>query len=374
MPFLLPIIFIFWRGLDFLVSFFSGRFVHYLGFFAYPNDIRAFSLPSWLYSFANFDGAYYIRIARMGYHQYEQAFFPLYPLLIKALSPVFLNNQLIAGLVISNVSFFIGLLLLKKLTSNFFWTILFLFSFPTSFFFTSLYTEGLFFFFTILFFYLIFKKNPLLAGVIGFLAALTRLTGILLIIPLFVALFFNRKHPNPLYLVRNAIICLLPLLGLGLYSFYLYKTTGDPLFFFNSQPIFGANRSTHLILFPQVAFRYLKILFTAKPNFQYFIAFFEFSLFTLVFSVLAYDLIRLVKNKLFSSIRFSLNLFSFANLLLPTLTGTFSSIPRYALLSISFFIVLAEIQNRALKIIVFLVFLIVHIVILAYFIQGYFVA
>jgi len=71
--------------------------------------------------------------------------------------------------------------------------------------------------------------------------------------------------------------------------------------------------------------------------------------------------------------RFTLNLFSFINLLLPTLTGTFSSIPRYALMSVSMFLYLGEIRNAAFRTGILISFFILHAVLLGFFIQGYFV-
>ncbi len=392
-----------WRLFDFLVALFAPRFIPYLGFFAYPGDIKNFQLPPWVYSFANFDGAYYIRIAKMGYHQYEQAFFPLYPLLIKLMSPFFANNHLVTGLLISNIAFLSGLLLLNKLlresekatferpkevrrnehafgaqkvASSFPWILLFLLTFPTSFFFASLYTEGLFFLFVILTFFFLRKKQFFYAALIAFLAALTRLSGALLIVPLFIYVLRNTKHVTcnkTCYMLRATCYVLSPLLGLSLYCLHLLKTTGDPFFFFSSQPIFGANRTTHLVLFPQVIFRYLKIFLTANHNFQYYVSLFEFSIFLLVFLVLAYELWSLFKKKKPDSFRLSLNLFSLANLLLPALTGTFSSIPRYALLSLSFFLILAELKNYYLKSFIAGLFMIAHTVVLAFFIQGYFI-
>jgi hypothetical protein len=72
--------------------------------------------------------------------------------------------------------------------------------------------------------------------------------------------------------------------------------------------------------------------------------------------------------------RLALNIFSLANLLLPTLTGTFSSIPRYALLSVSIFIFLSQIKNNWIKITMAIIFLIFHILVLGFFGQGYFIS
>ncbi|MBI3620388.1 hypothetical protein HY214_04590, partial [Candidatus Roizmanbacteria bacterium] len=306
---ILAFLFITWRLCDWLIAFFATRVIPYLGFFAYPKDITHFHLPAWLYSFANFDGAYYLRIATHGYSQFEQAFFPLYPLLLNFLSPVFLHNKLLTGLIISYVCFFFGLIIFKKyldiesedihserswevrskastptrvknaISSGLwkdkeqgpsFWTVIFLLTFPTSFFFGAVYTEGLFFLLLVLAFYFLARKHYLAAAAVSFLAGLTRLNGALLIIPFFITLLDSARNKKSV--AASLFLLFSPLAGVAAYSFYLYKTTGDFFFWLTVQPQFGANRSNHLVLLPQVLFRYLKILFTASHNFQYFIS------------------------------------------------------------------------------------------------------
>ena len=56
---------------------------------------------------------------------------------------------------------------------------------------------------------------------------------------------------------------------------FLWKTTGDPMNFFTSQTVFGAQRSTDLITIFQVYYRYIKIFLTAQFNLQYFVAVLE---------------------------------------------------------------------------------------------------
>lgn len=410
------IIFLAFRIIDWLISFLSPYFIPYLGFFPYKEVAINYNLPKFLTAFANFDGAHYLLIARNGYAQYQQAFFPFYPLLIRWLSPIFFNNHLLTALIISNVSFLFGLFLFSKylelvlhselvsesdirsrnkfgMTRNsVMWTSIFLVTFPTSFFFGMVYTEGLFFFLLVGCLYFLRKEKYLVAAIFAFFASLTRLVGLFLIIP--IVLNVIKKLSNnvirinksiPIARLLNYLITFLsPLLGLFVYSFYLFKTTGDPLFFLHSQWAFGANRTSNLILLPQVYFRYLKIFFTARWNFQYFISFFEFTIFNFVLIILVIDLFRILKLRFVSNFvfrisnfdweRLGLNLFSFANILIPTLTGTLSSIPRYALFSLSFFIYLAQVKNTKLKIALAIVFIILHVVVLGFFTQGYFIS
>ncbi|MBM3205318.1 hypothetical protein FJZ41_00500, partial [Candidatus Shapirobacteria bacterium] len=116
--------------------------------------------PSWLWSRANFDGIHYLDIARRGYGVYQQAFFPLYPKLIAFLTPVFGGQALVAGWVISLVCFYFSLFFFYKLLALDFSeritkrTLFYLLVFPTTFFFTTVYTEALFFLLIIGSFYL----------------------------------------------------------------------------------------------------------------------------------------------------------------------------------------------------------------------------
>lgn len=366
------LLFIAWRLLDFLVIYLAPLFISYLGFFPYKELLANFNLPHWLSSLANFDGIHYLLIAHQGYSQWEQAFFPAYPFIIRLLTFA-INNGLAAGLILSNLSFLLGLFIFSQLIErkNVFWFLIFLLVFPTSFFFGAIYTEGLFFLLFASTLYFLRDKKYLLAILLAILTSLTRLIGIFLIIP--IVFQWLKKRRNWKILISAGA----PLIGFGIYCFYLWRTTGDPFFFLTSQPVFGANRSSNLILLPQVVWRYIKIFITADHNFQYFISVLEFSVFALVFSVLILDLFKILKKPRFwtgRNDRLALNLFSFINLLLPTLTGTFSSIPRYALFSVSFFIYLAEIKNIWTKIVITLVFLMLHIVLLGFFSQGYFIS
>ena len=385
--------FLVWRSFDFLIIFFSQKIIPYLGFFPYSDQLPRFNLPTWISALANFDGLHYISIARDGYAQYEQAFFPFYPLLIKFLSPLFSNNQLLTGLIISNVSFFLGLIVFYKylrlilsdsIRFNPILSIIFLIAFPTSFFFGAVYTEGLFFLLLVSTLYFLKKEKYLFVVIFAFLASLTRLVGVFLIIPIafhFIGLSFPRRRESKRSWIpaSEGMTLMATLLGLVSYCLYLWQTTGDPFFFFSAQPAFGASRSTHLITFFQVYWRYFKIFFTAAHDFKYFVAIIEFSFFSFVLFILVLDLFKNfgIKNLKFEIKNFDLlglNLFSLVNLIFPTLTGTFLSIPRFSLMSLSFFIYLTQIKNVFIKYIIVGIFLILHILLLGYFSQGYFVS
>jgi Gpi18-like mannosyltransferase len=376
-------VFFAWRTLLFVGAYVAQHTVQYLGFFPYHEILTDYKFPEWVSAFANFDGVHYLLISQQGYSQYEQAYFPLYPLLTSLLSLV-TKNVLLSGLIISNVSFLIGLYVLKmlharlfpKYKNEFVWLILFILSFPTAFFFGAIYTEGLFFLLCISSLYFLDSKKYTYAMIAATLASLTRLIGVFLIIPfVFHFISINRlsdwKKTIP-ELRSHFFLLISPLGGFLAYCGYLWITVKDPLFFFHAQPIFGANRSTHLITLPQVYFRYIKIFITAAHDFRWFVSLFEVVTFTFVFVVLLFDFISLLKTK-GGKMTLGISIFSLINIILPTLTGTFSSIPRYALFSLSLFFVLAHMKSAWKKYALFFIFVTLHIALLALFIQGYFI-
>ena len=373
-------VFSIWRLLGFIISFFAPQFIPYLGHFSYQKDLASINLPQFIKSFANFDGLFYLRIAEKGYSQFEHAFFPLYSILIKTLSPVFGRNDLILGLFISNLALLFALLVFKKYIDDLFkdkkltyWVITFLLIFPTSFFFGSLYTESLFLLFTILTFYFLEKKKFVSASFFSILSSLTRFIGVFLFIPILIYVL-NENSKTISKKIKAFLYIVSPIIGLGIYSTYLFFTTGNFLEFFTSQEAFSSGRTTKIILFPQVIYRYIKIFITANLNLQYFVASMEFFVFILFFTVICLQLYLIIKKRVRNTALLSLTAFSLINLLVPTFTGTFLSIPRFALMSLSFFIFIALIKNTFAKILIAIFFLLLHITLLALFIQGYFVA
>ncbi len=363
-------------AVNILTSIFSPHLISYYGHFSHPKTLLFYSnLPHWIVSKANFDGIFYLRIAQNGYSQFEQAFFPLYPFLIRLLSPIFANNLLVTGLITSNICFIVGLFVFKKYLNlilkdkkEILWSLAFFIFFPTAFFFTSLYTESLFFLFTICFFYFLKKEKFLATFIFGFLAAATRFIGVFLFVPPLIYLIMNKTKKKKISSFVLPVIG--PVSGLIAYSFYLYETTGDFLAFFHSQTAFLAGRSTSIILFPQIYYRYLKIFVSVPWGMNYFVAILEVTIFTAVFFSLLYFIYKTFRNIDLTA----LNSFSLLNILIPTLTGTFLSIPRFVLLSLGFFIFLAQMKNNFLKMLILIIFILLEIILLAFFTQGYFMS
>ena len=148
--------------------------------------------------------------------------------------------------------------------------------FPTAFFLANLYTESIFVLLVGAYLLGFLKKRYALVILSGLLLGLTRLAGVMVcFIPVSVIIWqwVTQHKIEPIHLINT----LAPFLGLGIYMFYLYLSTGNPLEFVTAQKQFNNGRSTTLILLPQVIWRYLKIFIIAKPDLLYFIAILEFA-------------------------------------------------------------------------------------------------
>ncbi len=134
------------------------------------------------------DALWYLRIADGGYSAADgsAAFFPLYPLAVRGLSWILGGHPLAAGLLVANVAFVAGLVLLYRLTEREFSTatartaVLALALFPASFFFLAPYSEALFLLLAVASFSAARRRRWAWAGAFGALAALTRSVGVAL--------------------------------------------------------------------------------------------------------------------------------------------------------------------------------------------------
>lgn len=146
-----------------------------------------------------FDANWYVAIAERGYGSIpgDVHFPPLYPVLIRLVS-VFIGDNIVAGMLISNLATLAMLAVLYRIVSEYSdasvaaRTIVFLLIFPTAFFFFSAYTESLFLLVALFGLWSMQKQNWLWAGFWSFCAILIRLQGIALFAPLLYALWTTR--------------------------------------------------------------------------------------------------------------------------------------------------------------------------------------
>ena len=358
----LIVAFIAWRSFLFLIASYSPLFISNFGDrFPYKAIIANFNLPYPVWTFANFDGVHYIRIAQDCYEQeFTQAFFPLYPILIKLFSYITFGNFLLSSLVISNVSFLAGLILFYRMINDIYdhkiamWSVTFLLAFPTSFYFGSAYSESLFFLLVISYFYLIYKKRIILASLLGAFASAARIIGVFLV--------FSIK---PRFKIPNILPFLVIPTGILSYMLYLTLVFKNPFYFISAQQVFGQERSVQgIVLLPQVVWRYIKIIVTAQgvPLLN---SIFELSSTILVLTLLFFA---------YKKVKGEWLIFSLAAVLIPTLSGTLASMPRYILVAFPMYIILAQIKSTVIKTIILSIFFILLVVLTALFTRGYWIA
>ena len=344
-------IFFWWRIGLFLLGLISTSLIGFL--FPYPSFQRLIELGngiSSIWSWGGFDGIHYLTIAESGYvADFTQAFFPLFPWIIGLVVKYLSLNFLYSALLVGNLSLLIAVCLFWRLLRIDFKSdqsrqiILSLLLFPTAFFLGAVYGEAFFLCLVFGSFLAARRKKWLLAGVIGSMAAATRLVGIFLLPSLAVEYWLQLKESGSLVkpskssmIIPVLSICVVSL-GLIGYMVYLNQHFNDPLKFIHSQPAFGASRSDKIVLLYQVFWRYLKMSVTVN-----FFSVLYYRVMLELFSAVSFLILGLLS---FKKTRLSYAVFGFLSFLGPTLTGTFSSMPRYILMMFPVFIMIGSWLN-----------------------------
>ncbi|CAN5761275.1 hypothetical protein BH24ACT18_BH24ACT18_21730 [soil metagenome] len=189
---------------------------------------------------AHWDGAWYAEIATEGYGEREPAstaFFPLYPMLVKV-GIFFGGGPAFWGVLVSLVSTFFALFFVYRISEKLYdaraarAATLCLAFFPTAFFLNAAYTEALFLALTTgTLWAALVRRDFLVAGLLGALAAATRNVGVLLLVPLFFEWARHRREVG----LRGVLGMALVPAGLAAYAAYLWARFGDPLVFARQQ-------------------------------------------------------------------------------------------------------------------------------------------
>jgi len=289
---------------------------------------------------ARWDSFWYLDIAQKGYSFKGKeklsniVFFPLYPFLIKITSFLIGGNFILAGWMLSLIFLLLALFYLFKLVKEFhqeinpYLVIIFLLIFPTAFFLNAVYAESLFLFLSLVAFYYGLKKKFFWAGLFGFFASLTRITGILLFVPL----FWEYLKSYNFNLIRSFNLKILSIffIPLGTFIFFLYHyfRFGDFFLFFKVEywwgRIFKLNQA-HFLLFSRPAI----------VNFCLDIFFVVFII-TIIYFV-------------FKNLRVSYGLYMLVTTVIALSTGTLMSIGRYILVLFPIYILGASIKNQYLQ-------------------------
>jgi Gpi18-like mannosyltransferase len=195
-------------------------------------------LDTWL----RWDTGNYVRIADHGYGVAGQdnAFFPLYPILIRAANFVLPEGSLVAALVVANLAGLGVLIMLYRLTAHEFGgrvaerTVFYLIAFPTAFFLAAGYNASLFLLLVLGALYAMRRENWWLAGWLAALSSATRSAGILLVLPF--AYEYLRQRDFKWRSIRpDALAIGLIPTGLILFMIYGYRAFGDALAFSHAQ-------------------------------------------------------------------------------------------------------------------------------------------
>ncbi len=366
-------LFLLWRASLFGLSILSDAILKYAPSFPYATTLLpSFGLPRWIYSFANFDGVHYLTIANEGYLRtnFIQAFFPMFPyVLLHGLHTLIPSlNILLTGLLIANLAFLLFLLVgfeyvKQKYSLRIAWRfILAVLLFPWSIFLASLYTESLFLLLSMVCFWMAHKKNWLAAGLVTILLSATRIVGVMMVPALWIELWRSGNRDWKDYLAIS-----FGSLGLLLYMGYLYVHFGDPLYFLHVQAAFGAGRSNGITLYPQVAYRSLKILLTTTKDLKYVTYLEEFIAGTIGILAIVWPWKKVSPGIIF---------FSLANALIPTISGSFLSMGRFLLPCLSIYLLIAMMASRHPRLSIIWYALSAAILVLnsILFLQGYWVA
>jgi hypothetical protein len=174
------------------------------------------------------DALFYQQIAQHGYHAGDDtaAFYPLYPLLARAIAPAVGGHMVVAELVVSSAAFVAAMWLLYRIARldagpvAARLVVLLVAFFPVGFFLLAPYAEGLFLALSLATFWLARTGRPWTAGLVALGAALTRPQGALLILPL-AFLCLQRESERGRRLPLSLLAATLP--GIGLIAFTLYQ-------------------------------------------------------------------------------------------------------------------------------------------------------
>jgi hypothetical protein len=234
---------------------------------------------------------------------------------------------------------------------------------PTTFFFTAVYTESLFFALLTGCFYFARREKWWLAGLMGLLLSATRIVGVFIVPALLYEYWYQQRQKG----IVKSVSTLTPLLGIGGYMLYLKQVFNDPILFYHVQADFGAQRETRrIILIFQVFYRYIKMFLTIPIHERlFYVVTQEFLAGILGFVGLGIG---------WFMTRRAYVIFAVLAYVAPTLTGTLSSMPRYLLPLFPIYIVIAKLLPRWAYLVTLVASTVIMIINLIFFTQGLWVA
>jgi hypothetical protein len=303
---------------------------------------------------ARYDSGWYLAILERGYGQAppagqpsEHVFFPLYPVLARAVRWVFRVDGFVAGQILSITSFFgAGLLFAAEGRRRLGEAggrraLLFLLLYPTAFFLVAMYSESLFLLLALAALREARRDRPIAAAILGLLTGLTRLTALALALPLAIEAFRAAGQGGPAArsnrraVARAVVAGAAPVAGVFLWVFGAGWLAGEPGLFFRIQeawqrgasPLAGIRRFVERL--PARIARG-----DAREHPAFLLDYAHLALFAAIGFYQA-------RRRCFADAAWTAGA-----LLLPVATGVAASIPRYVLVVYPAFYALAEIFQR----------------------------
>jgi hypothetical protein len=317
----------------------------------------------------------------------SNAFYPLWPLLIRLFSVFTGGSHLIAGLILANAFSLVGWCLFYEVARRRFggrvalWGLVFLIAYPGSLFQQFIYSEPLFFLLAMLVWRGLEQRRYGLAWIAAFLLPVTRAVGVFSVLPIawhwlmrrdwqwlrrrgWLKADRERVRKGPATPVGNigwgeSTLAAAPALGLGLYFLLMWRWTGNPFEGMAAQQYWGVHSISNLWNVPKF------VAALAMPTTLHDLR--GSMLDRIMFLMVLYTLPliwRLGKDML---------VWTCVLAILPAMSGNFTSFTRFACCAFPVFLALAVLSDRPgwrwLKSAVVGVFGILHMVLLWRFVN-----
>jgi hypothetical protein len=199
------------------------------------------------------DSNWYGRIAQLGYEYLPDepssvAFFPLYPMCIRAVGAMTGAQVALAGFLVSNTALVGAVILLRRLAALDFpapsrvpmRTVWLFLLYPVTFFYSATYTESLFALLSVAALLAARHRRWALAGLAGALLTATRANGLIILVPLLWEAFGDSRRSPASGIVGEGVLrsrwwLLMVPLGLVTFATYLHFKFGDAFAFGHAQ-------------------------------------------------------------------------------------------------------------------------------------------
>ena len=244
----------------------------------FTND-QSLDFPSWLAQWKQWDATGYNHMIQGGYKYMMEdgeyvtlVFFPLYSFAGRILN-IFINNTQLSAIITSTLCYAFACCFLYKLVIIDYGksvarkAVLYISISPFGFYFGAMLTESMFFLTTVASFYYIRKHNWIMVGVCGALAALSRISGVVVIFPAVVefiehyrlfGMFKDKKVKEAFKLILTKGLWIFgAFVGVFIYLYCNYSLTGDWFKFLELQHKFWGEETCYfgkciLIMWQQI--------------------------------------------------------------------------------------------------------------------------